>query len=150
MKCYSIIFSWLKNCFWLGLFIYYFFSFYTIFFSLFLFFCSFFVLSPLFFIALIEEEVFSAAAASASTEDDSIEILQVYSREISRWMLDTVKIRAASSASSAMDASAPHTPSPSLEPTASEDEWWSLDFGLSVDFSGGWFWIDFEAKFDLS
>ena len=107
------------------------------------------MLSPLFFIALIEEEAFSAAAASASTEDDSIEILQVYSREISRRMLDTVKIRAASSASSAVDASAPHTPSPSLEPTASEDEWWSLDFGLSVDFSGGWFWIDFEVKFDL-
>ena len=95
------------------------------------------MLSPLFFIALIEEEVFSAAAASASTEDDSIEIIQVYSREISRRMLDTVKIRAASSASSAVDASAPHTASPSLEPTASEDEWWSLDFGLSVDFFGG-------------
>ncbi|GMY28747.1 MFP1 attachment factor 1-like [Fagus crenata] len=70
----------------------------------------------------IEEEAFGAAAASASAEDDGIEILQVYSREISRRMLDTVKNRAASSASSAVDASAPHTPSPSLEPTASEDE----------------------------
>ncbi|KAK4599290.1 hypothetical protein RGQ29_009378 [Quercus rubra] len=61
---------------------------------------------------LIEEEAFSAAAASASAEDDGIEILQVYSREISRRMLDTVKNRASSAASSVDDAgAAPQTPS---------------------------------------
>ncbi|KAL0017482.1 hypothetical protein SO802_004551 [Lithocarpus litseifolius] len=62
---------------------------------------------------LIEEEAFSAAAASASAEDDGIEILQVYSREISRRMLDTVKTRASSTAaSSVVDAgTAPQTPS---------------------------------------
>ncbi|GMY33565.1 MFP1 attachment factor 1-like [Fagus crenata] len=96
----------------------------------------------------MEEEAFGAAATSASAEDDGIEILQVYSRDINRQMLDTVKNRAASSASSVVDAFAPHTPSPSLEPTASEDEWrslgkvvwssisvkgWSADLGLGVD-----------------
>ena len=61
---------------------------------------------------LIEEEAFSAAAASASAEDDGIEILQVYSREISRRMLDTVKNRASSAASSVDDAgAAPQTSS---------------------------------------
>ena len=62
---------------------------------------------------LIEEEAFSTAAASASAEDDGIEILQVYSREISRRMLDTVKARASSAAaSSVVDAgTAPQTPS---------------------------------------
>uniref|UniRef100_A0A2N9EF87 WPP domain-containing protein n=1 Tax=Fagus sylvatica TaxID=28930 RepID=A0A2N9EF87_FAGSY len=88
---------------------------------------------------LIEEEAFGAAAASASAEDDGIEILQVYSREISRRMLDTVKNRAASSASSAVDASAPHTPSPSLEPTTSSawvcDRPGLLGLGLSISVS---------------
>nr|XP_023929527.1 MFP1 attachment factor 1-like [Quercus suber]POE89361.1 mfp1 attachment factor 1 [Quercus suber] len=62
---------------------------------------------------LIEEEAFSAAAASASAEDDGIEILQVYSREISRRMLDTVKTRASSAAASSVDdaGAAPQTPS---------------------------------------
>ncbi|KAK9990479.1 hypothetical protein SO802_025464 [Lithocarpus litseifolius] len=45
---------------------------------------------------LIEEEAFSTAVASASAEGDGIEILQVYSREISRKMLDTIKTRASS------------------------------------------------------
>ena len=87
----------------------------------------------------MEEEAFGAAIASASAEDDGIEILQVYSRDISRQMLDTVKNRVASSASSAMDAFAPHTPSPSLEPTASEDEWWSL--GKVVVVAGFFWWL---------
>lgn len=43
----------------------------------------------------IEEEAFAAAGASASSDDDGIEILQVYSKEISRRMLDTVKSRSA-------------------------------------------------------
>lgn len=43
----------------------------------------------------IEEEAFSAAGSSASADDDGIEILQVYSKEISRRMLDTVKSRSA-------------------------------------------------------
>ncbi|KAK7321660.1 hypothetical protein VNO77_32513 [Canavalia gladiata] len=40
----------------------------------------------------IEEEAFSVASSSSST-DDGIEILQVYSKEISKRMLDTVKAR---------------------------------------------------------
>ncbi|KAL4649541.1 hypothetical protein ACB092_01G020600 [Castanea dentata] len=78
---------------------------------------------------LIEEEAFSAAADSASAEDDGIEILQVYSREISRRMLDTVKTRASSAAaaaaSSVVDAgTAPQTPSleAASATAASEDD----------------------------
>lgn len=47
---------------------------------------------------LIEEEAFSVAGASFSTDEDGIEILQVYSKEISKRMLDTVKARAAAAA----------------------------------------------------
>ncbi|KAE8715655.1 MFP1 attachment factor 1 [Hibiscus syriacus] len=44
---------------------------------------------------LIEEEAFSVAEASFSTDEDGIEILQVYSKEISKRMLDAVKARTA-------------------------------------------------------
>ncbi|XP_043711622.1 MFP1 attachment factor 1-like [Telopea speciosissima] len=50
----------------------------------------------------IEEEAFSAgstAASSNTSEDDGIEILQLYSKEISKRMLETVKVRAASATS---------------------------------------------------
>ncbi|KAK6245956.1 WPP domain - like 1 [Theobroma cacao] len=46
----------------------------------------------------IEEEAYSVAGASFSADDDGIEILQVYSREISKRMLETVKARAAATA----------------------------------------------------
>ncbi|KAK1276504.1 MFP1 attachment factor 1 [Acorus gramineus] len=54
---------------------------------------------------LIEEEAFSAAIASsmgarAGDEDDGIETLHVYSKDISRRMLETVKAKAAVSSSS--------------------------------------------------
>ncbi|KAE8659144.1 MFP1 attachment factor 1 [Hibiscus syriacus] len=49
---------------------------------------------------LIEEEAFSVAEASFSTEEDGIEILQVYSKEISKRMLDIVKTRAATASDS--------------------------------------------------
>ncbi|KAI3672959.1 hypothetical protein L6452_39064 [Arctium lappa] len=49
----------------------------------------------------IEEEAFNAASnIPVSAEDDGIEILQYYSKEISKRMLDTVKSRSASSATS--------------------------------------------------
>ncbi|KAK3231296.1 hypothetical protein Dsin_003177 [Dipteronia sinensis] len=41
----------------------------------------------------IEQEAFSVAEAASSAEDDGIEILQVYSKEISKRMLDAVKSR---------------------------------------------------------
>ena len=47
---------------------------------------------------LIEEEAFATAAASAASDDDGIQILQVYSKEISKRMLDAVKARTASAA----------------------------------------------------
>ncbi|XVF36356.1 hypothetical protein REPUB_Repub19eG0051600 [Reevesia pubescens] len=49
----------------------------------------------------IEEEAFSVAGASFSADDDDIETLQVYSKEISKRMLDTVKARAAATAADA-------------------------------------------------
>ncbi|KAH6785099.1 hypothetical protein C2S51_037554 [Perilla frutescens var. frutescens] len=42
---------------------------------------------------LIEQEAFEVAGKAASTDDDGIEILQVYSKEISKRMLETVKAR---------------------------------------------------------
>ncbi|XP_027333351.1 MFP1 attachment factor 1-like [Abrus precatorius] len=42
----------------------------------------------------IEDEAFSAAGVSSSSSADGIEILQVYSKEISKRMLDTFKARA--------------------------------------------------------
>ncbi|PON48887.1 WPP domain containing protein [Parasponia andersonii] len=48
---------------------------------------------------LIEEEAYSAAVGSAAAEDDGIQVLQVYSKEISKRMLDVVKARAADSGS---------------------------------------------------
>ncbi|GAV74659.1 WPP domain-containing protein [Cephalotus follicularis] len=49
---------------------------------------------------IIEEEAFVAAGAAASTEDDGIEILQVYSKEISKRMLETIKAKANATANS--------------------------------------------------
>ncbi|KAM7280109.1 hypothetical protein ACFE04_007243 [Oxalis oulophora] len=42
----------------------------------------------------IEEEAFAAAGSKASAEDDGIETLQVYSRDISKRMLDSMHARA--------------------------------------------------------
>lgn len=55
----------------------------------------------------IEEEAFTAAGGSASAEDDGIDILQVYSKEISKRMLEVVKARSVSS--SPVDNSAAQT-----------------------------------------
>ncbi|KAL5559105.1 hypothetical protein UlMin_035316 [Ulmus minor] len=44
----------------------------------------------------IEEEAFATAGDSATAEDDGIQILQVYSKEISKRMLESVKARSAS------------------------------------------------------
>ena len=89
---------------------------------------------------LIETEAFSTAAASASAEDDSIEILQVYSREISRKMLDIVKTCASSAAASFVVDAGTTPQTPSLEATsataASEDNSPpSLNLNLSLGFS---------------
>ncbi|KAL3505100.1 hypothetical protein ACH5RR_034941 [Cinchona calisaya] len=64
----------------------------------------------------IEDEAYATAGASASTDDDGMEILQVYSKEISRRMLDTVESRSASAAAGAADA-----PSPVRENKPQED-----------------------------
>ncbi|KAK4337892.1 hypothetical protein RND71_042379 [Anisodus tanguticus] len=44
---------------------------------------------------IIEEEAFAAAGSSASGDGEGIEILQLYSKEISKRMLDVVKSRSA-------------------------------------------------------
>lgn len=56
---------------------------------------------------LVEEEAYAAAGGSPNTDDDGIEILQVYSREISKRMLEAVKTRAASGST---PDDAPHSP----------------------------------------
>ncbi|KAK6160647.1 hypothetical protein DH2020_004028 [Rehmannia glutinosa] len=48
----------------------------------------------------IEEEAFEAAGNATSTDDDGIEILQVYSKEISKRMLETMKARSGESVAS--------------------------------------------------
>ncbi|CAI9115890.1 OLC1v1016903C2 [Oldenlandia corymbosa var. corymbosa] len=53
----------------------------------------------------IEDEAFTAAnPATTSADDDGIEILQTYSKEISRRMIDFVKSRSGSAAPAAADA----------------------------------------------
>ncbi|XP_024040042.1 MFP1 attachment factor 1 isoform X2 [Citrus clementina] len=47
----------------------------------------------------IENDAFSVADAAASAEDDGIEVLQVYSKEISKRMLEAVKSRSSAAAS---------------------------------------------------
>ncbi|KAK4796543.1 hypothetical protein SAY86_028869 [Trapa natans] len=47
---------------------------------------------------LIEDEAFAAANGGAAADDDGIEILQIYSKEVSKRMLDFVKSRPSSSA----------------------------------------------------
>ncbi|XP_022716021.1 MFP1 attachment factor 1-like [Durio zibethinus] len=54
----------------------------------------------------IEVEAFSVAGASFSADDDGIETLQAYSKEISKRMLNTVKARAAAATADAPSGSA--------------------------------------------
>ncbi|XP_060969631.1 MFP1 attachment factor 1-like [Cannabis sativa] len=56
-----------------------------------------------------EESSYTAASSASASEDDGIQILQVYSKEVSKRMLDVVKARAAASSSSADGASQPET-----------------------------------------
>lgn len=66
---------------------------------------------------LIEEEAFAAAEGAASSYDDGIEILQIYSKEVSKRVLELVKSRSPSTAPST-------TPTDSADlsaATASED-----------------------------
>ncbi|KAK9270312.1 hypothetical protein L1049_026938 [Liquidambar formosana] len=67
---------------------------------------------------LIEEQAFLAAGGSAGADDDGIEVLQVYSKEISKRMLEAVKSRAASG--STPDNGTPQTPV--VPPTATSEE----------------------------
>ncbi|XP_073046509.1 MFP1 attachment factor 1-like [Primulina eburnea] len=62
----------------------------------------------------IEEEAFESIGATAATDDDGIEILQVYSKEISKRMLETVKARSGESGAPAAQ--------PANEPTLKDEE----------------------------
>ncbi|KAG6749051.1 MFP1 attachment factor 1 family protein [Populus alba x Populus x berolinensis] len=68
----------------------------------------------------IEEEAFSVATTVASSEKDGLEVLQLYSKEISKRMLETVKARAGSGANG--DNSATETASADVTPKAVENE----------------------------
>ncbi|XP_009360157.2 MFP1 attachment factor 1-like [Pyrus x bretschneideri] len=67
---------------------------------------------------LIEEDAFAAAGGSAATEEDGIQILQVYSKEISKRMLDSVKSRNAAASPAQNGAAEPETASSAVDPTA--------------------------------
>lgn len=54
---------------------------------------------------LIEEDAFAAAGGSAASEGNGMQILQVYSKEISRRMMGTVKARNASASAAENGAS---------------------------------------------
>ncbi|KAL3514413.1 hypothetical protein ACH5RR_027130 [Cinchona calisaya] len=77
----------------------------------------------------IEDEAYAAAGASASADDDGIEILQVYSKEISRRMLDTVKSRSASA--QAADASPADVDADADAPESKPQEDAAADGGIS-------------------
>ncbi|GFQ01293.1 mfp1 attachment factor 1, partial [Phtheirospermum japonicum] len=65
---------------------------------------------------IIEEEAFEVARKMASADDGGIEILQVYSKKISRRMLDKVKVRSG-------DSEAPSVANPvNDEPSKAEEE----------------------------
>ncbi|KAJ8747977.1 hypothetical protein K2173_012950 [Erythroxylum novogranatense] len=68
----------------------------------------------------IEEEAYDVASAAAPSEDDGLDILHLYSKEISKRMLDTVKSRVGSS--SAADNSASETSSPAVATAPTTDE----------------------------
>ncbi|KAM2868744.1 hypothetical protein FF1_016768 [Malus domestica] len=67
---------------------------------------------------LIEEDAFAAAGGSAATEEDGIQILQVYSKEISKRMLDTVKSKNAAASAAQNGASESEAASSDVDPTA--------------------------------
>lgn len=62
---------------------------------------------------VIELQAFEVAGNTASADDDGIEILQVYSKEISKRMLETVKARSGDSAAA---------PEPTTETAPATDE----------------------------
>ncbi|KAK4801973.1 hypothetical protein SAY86_000176 [Trapa natans] len=73
---------------------------------------------------LIEEEAFAAAGGTASADDDGFEILQIYSKEVSKRMLECVKSRSPSttpSATRAESADLNHSSEVSNAATASEE-----------------------------
>ncbi|KAJ6404913.1 hypothetical protein OIU84_012980 [Salix udensis] len=68
----------------------------------------------------IEEEAFSVAATLASSEDDGLEVVQLYSKEISKRMLETVKARAGPNANGGKRAT--ETVSADMTPTSAVSE----------------------------
>ncbi|KDP41670.1 hypothetical protein JCGZ_16077 [Jatropha curcas] len=68
----------------------------------------------------IEEEAFGVANSATSAEDDGLEILQLYSKEISKRMLDTVKARPRSDPAANNGVS--DTPNPDVVPVEASTE----------------------------
>lgn len=87
----------------------------------------------------IEDEAFAAAGGSTAADTDGIEILQVYSKEISKRMLDSVKARATTGSAAADNGASdvPPSPSPAEEdaPPAADSETW-LSSGFIVCYWG--------------
>ncbi|KAF3675022.1 MFP1 attachment factor 1 [Capsicum chinense] len=70
----------------------------------------------------IEEEAFVAAGSTANGNDDGIEILEVYSKEISKRMIETVKSRSAPAAESEVESKALEAPAVAEESSTGEVE----------------------------
>ncbi|KAI3440378.1 uncharacterized protein J3R85_003720 [Psidium guajava] len=70
---------------------------------------------------VIEEEAFNAAAGAAAADDDGIEVLQIYSKEISKRMLDSVKARAVAASPAATPAPVPASGGDAPHPASSEE-----------------------------
>ncbi|PHT30436.1 MFP1 attachment factor 1 [Capsicum baccatum] len=70
----------------------------------------------------IEEEAFGAAGSTANGNDDGIEILEVYSKEISKRMIETVKSRSAPAAESEVESKALEVPAVAEESSTGEVE----------------------------
>lgn len=108
---------------------------------------------------LIEEEAFATAGGSDAADDDGIQILQVYSKEISKRMLDAVKTRNSSASAVADVVSQPETTN--ISSTASEDvthpdtesSWFLVLLLISIflaSFSFIWCYIRVSVMFRAS
>lgn len=72
----------------------------------------------------IEDEAFSVANQATSAEDDGLEILQLYSKEISKRMLETVKGRPRSDSAVNTDVASVEAPSEEISSSIGTAAWY--------------------------
>lgn len=104
---------------------------------------------------LIEEEAFESAGKTASTDDKGFDILQVYSKEISKRMLHTMKARSGEAAvptvlsvndsAEKVEAESPAPPQNEKMDSVADDDWEKL-LALSVFL----FWLGISSLKSVS